>query len=789
MHPPAGGPEANRLIHEKSPYLLQHATNPVDWYPWGSEAFAAAVQRDVPIFLSVGYSTCHWCHVMAHESFENEALAKLLNERFVAVKVDREERPDVDEIYMGVTQLLTSHGGWPNSVWLLPDGRPFFAGTYFPPEDRQGRPGFKTVLEKISAWWTSERKRVEAQADELANALRRMATGSHIPGSGRADREPVREGLAELHRSFDRKNGGFGTRPKFPPHGALALLLYEYERTRDENLLAMVTRTLEAIRLGGIHDHVGGGFARYATDDVWFLPHFEKMLYDNAQLARAYVDAWRLTGSDAWRRTAERTFDWVLGEMRHEDGGFFSAWDADSEGEEGKFYLWRRAEVLEVLGADEGELFCRAYNVTDAGNYYEEATGHRPGTSILYLGRPFAAIAAEEGLEAPALRARMDAALEKLRGVRRRRVHPHLDDKVLASWNGLMIGSLAHGGRVLERKDYVAAAAAAARFVLERMRVDGRLRRTWRGGEAKLNAYLDDHVFLAHGLLDLHRATGEAAWLREAEALLEVVLARFADADDGGFYFTSDDHEKLLTRAKDPFDKAIPSGNGMAAAVLVRLARATGKLEYLRTAARSFRAFLGIMQRAPRASESLLLALARYHDDFTPEERGEAARADDISAADAETARGPVKVEAFCAHLEASPGDTVPLALRITIDPGWHVQARGPGRLTSTRVALESEGAALEDVRYPPARPFRVEGSEPIPAWDGTVLVAAGLRIAADAEAGPLAVSVQVAFQACDDRRCLAPQKVSLPVKLNVAPGASRGKPRHEEIFRALEGK
>ncbi|MBN2492720.1 MAG: thioredoxin domain-containing protein, partial [Planctomycetes bacterium] len=512
MTAPDRRPETNRLVREQSPYLLQHAHNPVDWYPWEPEAFAAAAARDVPIFLSVGYSTCHWCHVMAHESFENLAIARLLNEHFVPVKVDREERPDIDEMYLGATQVLTGHGGWPNSVWLTPDRRPFFAGTYFPPEDRPDRPGFPTVLRRIAAWWATERRHVEAQADEVTDALRRMAGGSHMAGSGRAGRERVAAALAELRRTFDPRHGGFGTRPKFPPHGALALLLHEFELTGDRELLGMVTRTLDGLRLGGIHDHVGGGFARYATDERWFLPHFEKMLYDNAQLARAYVDAWRLTGTEDYRRAAERTFMWVLREMRHGEGAFYSAWDADSEGEEGKFYLWRRAEVREALGTAEGELFCRVYGVSEAGNYCEEATGRRPGTNIVYLEQPLEATAAREGLAPAALQARMDDALEKLRAVRSRRVRPHLDDKVLASWNGLMIGSLAHGGRVLGEPRYVAAAAAAARFVLAHLRAGGRLRRSWRAGEAKLNAYLDDHVFLAHGLLDLHEATGEAVW-------------------------------------------------------------------------------------------------------------------------------------------------------------------------------------------------------------------------------------------------------------------------------------
>jgi len=798
MLPPDGGKEFNRLVHEKSPYLLQHARNPVDWYPWGPEAFAAAKERDVPVFLSVGYSTCHWCHVMAHESFEDVECARILNQDFVAIKVDREERPDIDEIYMNVTQMMTRHGGWPNSVWLTPDGRAFYAGTYFPPEDRGGLPGFKTTLRKITGWWKDQRDDVEKQADEITRSLREMAAGGHIESKGGLSRGLVDAALAELKKAFDWQHGGFGSRPKFPPHGSLALLLYESgRRAADGELIDMASRTLDAIRLGGIHDHVGGGFARYSTDDHWFLPHFEKMLYDNAQLARACVDAWRLTKNEAFRRTAERTYDWALREMRSPEGAFYSAYDADSDGEEGKFYLWRRDEVLQTLGATEGELICRIFGVTAEGNFREEATGHRPGTNILYLKAPLEKIAADEKMTPDALRKRVAASLEKLYEVRKTRIRPHLDDKVLASWNGLLIGSLAHAGKALGKPEYLGAAAAAATFVLEAMSKDGRLLRTWREGVAKLNAYLDDYVFLAHGLLDLHEATGETIWLQKAASLMTEVETHFADERSGGFFFTSDDHETLLTRSKDPFDKAIPSGNGMASLVLVRLARITGNLDHLTKARRCFDAFLGIMQRAPRASESMLLALARYYDEFTPEQRGEgvepSAAATTTATADAVTVQGPVKVEAFVSRDCIAPGDSVLAAVRFTVDPGWHVNAHEPGlkHLTPTKVALAGGGAlSLARIAYPSGKEFKpADGKDSFQVYENEAVVAASFRLAAGVKDGPVNLTLEVTFQACDDQRCLAPHKVKLALPLKVSAGAGEGELRHPAIFEKLDFK
>jgi uncharacterized protein YyaL (SSP411 family) len=456
--PPDGGPHFNRLVHEQSPYLLQHAANPVNWFPWGPEAFARARREDKPIFLSVGYSTCYWCHVMMRESFEDEQVAALLNEHFVAIKVDREQRPDVDKVYMQFTTYLTGQGGWPNSVWLTPDGRPWFAGTYFPPEDRPGMAGFKTVLLQLEETWRGRREEVEQHAEAWATLLKRLSAPERFRSNVPLGWDLVNGALDALRQDFDPRHGGFGGAPKFPPHGALRLLLHEFRRTREEGLLEMATGTLSAVAKGGIRDHLGGGFHRYATDDQWRVPHFEKMLYDNALLVRAFVDAYLLTGEDLYRRAAAETCDWVLREMTDEGSGFHSAVDAESEGREGKFYLWTMEETLEVLGPEVGELFCRAYGVKRGGNFHHEATERRSGASILFMEKAPGELSAEEDIPRAELRERLDDARARLRRRRASRERPHVDDKVLADWNGLMIGSLAHAGRHLNEPAYTAAA-------------------------------------------------------------------------------------------------------------------------------------------------------------------------------------------------------------------------------------------------------------------------------------------------------------------------------------------
>ncbi len=782
----------NRLAAETSPYLLQHAGNPVDWQPWGEEAFARAREEDKPVFLSVGYSTCHWCHVMERESFEREDVARLLNDGFVAIKVDREERPDVDELYMLAAQLMTGRGGWPNSVWLTPDGRPWFAGSYFPREDAPGRAGFKTVLRRLTEAWRSRREEVEATAERIAQAVRQASAYPAGEPAGPLTRAVVAAAVEQLRGQFDEHFGGFGEAPKFPPHSALRLLSYELARSspartpeaspaaageasggRGADLTSMISRTLEAMAQGGIHDHVGGGFHRYSTDRRWFLPHFEKMLYDNAQLARAYADGFTLTGSETCRRAAEGILQWLFREMTDPAGGFHSALDADSEGVEGKFYLWTIEEVRAALGADEAELFARVYNMEPGGNYHDEASGRRTGGNILHLGRPIEASAKVEGIPPKELRGRMDAARSKLLERQAGRVRPQRDDKVLTSWNGLMIGALAHAGQRLGRPDYVQGAERAAEFLLSRMRKEGRLLRTYRNGAARLEAYLDDYAFLAEGLLDLHETTGEPRWLEEARRLVAELDRRYRDPR-GGYFFTAEDHEQLLARLKNPYDSSTPSGNGVTAAVLVRLARLTGQQAYLRAARSVLDAFADRIQQSPAAMATFTLAAAMYFDATAAGAGTDASAEPGHETATPPSAGEPVKVEATAARKQVAPGDEVDVELRITIAEGWHVNSSRPAQkyLTPTSVAIaDGSLASLTRAEYPPGRRVRLGfGQEPLSLYEGPVIIPLRVRIARDAPPGPAEVRLEVRTQACDDRSCRAPQVHVLSVPLEVVP-------------------
>ncbi|TMQ59174.1 MAG: thioredoxin domain-containing protein, partial [Candidatus Eisenbacteria bacterium] len=585
----------NRLAKEQSPYLLQHQWNPVDWYPWGSEAFEKARRENKPVFLSIGYSSCHWCHVMERESFESETIAKLLNEKFVSIKVDREERPDVDEIYMRAVQLLTGSGGWPMSVFLTPDQKPFWGGTYFPPDDRGGHPGFASVLAALAETFATRREEVESAADRLASALRQMEGGRQFVASGPLDPAVSGRAVDELAASYDRHYGGFGGAPKFPPHGALELLLHATAASPREDLEAIVRGTLDGMAMGGIRDHVGGGFHRYATDATWLVPHFEKMLYDNAQLASVYAEAFARWGDPEYRSAAEETLAWVTREMTAEEGGFYSALDADSEGGEGAYYLWSLKEITDVLGREVGDLFARVYGIEETGNFVDPVTGEEPG-NIVHRKRSWPELARAEEIPVEALRAKMDRARARLLLARLQRPAPGRDDKVVAAWNGLMIGAFARAGRVFGRRDFVDTAARAASFVWTAMRRGGRLLRSWRAGESRLPGYLEDHAFLAWGLLDLHEVSGDGTWLDQARALTDSMIERFWDPDEGGFFFVASDHESLIARTKEVFDQAVPSGNGMAARVLVRLWLMTGDERYEEYAAKMFRVFAGILE-------------------------------------------------------------------------------------------------------------------------------------------------------------------------------------------------
>ena len=782
--PPDGGPEFNRLIFESSPYLLQHARNPVDWRPWGPEAFAQAKAENKPVFLSVGYSTCHWCHVMEHESFENEEVAALMNELYICIKVDREERPDLDAIYMSATQLITQRGGWPNSVWLMPDGRPWFAGTYFPPEDGQGRPGFKTVLRKLNELWTLRRSDVEEQAGRLADAISQHGNDTSAAEGETPTLALLDRAVADLRSNFDSRNGGFGGAPKFPPHQSLELLI----AAGVEGSLDMLTTTLDAMAHGGVHDHVGGGFHRYSTDARWFLPHFEKMLYDNAQLLPVYAEAWRLTGRGEYAEVARGIAAWALREMADPAGGFYCALDADSEGEEGKFYLWRQSELNGILGEAEGELFGRVYGAIPGGNYREEASGHSPGTNLLYLSARIDELAEREGLEPGALAARLSAAREKLRLVRDARIWPHLDDKVLASWNGLMIGGFARAGAILGEEEWIDAAGRAADFLLTTMTAEGRLLRSYRDGRARLQAYLDDYAFVALGLLDLHAATGDVRRLEQARALTDTLISGYWDGEAGGFYFTAADHEELLLRSKDAYDNAIPAGNGIAAQVLFRLAALTGDESYGERGRVCLQAFSGAMARSPRGTATLLRALAL--DPGAAASGWEIAEPEGATGPPAAAAnRGPVMAQAYLGSASVAPGGGVAVAVRLTTKAGWHLNSHEPLQeyLAPTVLALAGgDGVELTAVDYPPGEPARFDFSDSsLSLYAGETWLRATLSVASGAEPGARRALLRLDYQACDESRCLAPAQLLLGVDLRVDAGARPGS-RHAALFARL---
>jgi uncharacterized protein len=767
--PPDGGKEFNRLVHEKSPYLLQHARNPVNWYPWGPEALARAKKEGKPIFLSVGYSTCHWCHVMERESFETEAVAKILNEFYIAIKVDREERPDLDQVYMSATQMLAGQGGWPNSLWLTPEGKPWYAGTYFPPDDKFGRPGFKKILNQLARAWTAQNPEILKRADEISAKIKRYTSGKTSGTvSGKISYRLLENATEIMGMTFDSRMGGFGRAPKFPPHSSLQLLLSEYERTKSDRLLHMASVTLDAMANGGIHDHVGGGFHRYATDPIWLLPHFEKMLYDNAQLARSYVNAYELTGQERHKSAAMDTYDWVLREMTDEGGGFYSALDADSDGEEGLFYVWTRKEVVEVLGKKEGDEFCKAYGFEDGGNFADQATRKKTGSNIPYFPEGFKGAAKKLKADPDTLRKRLAAARGKLLKHRVKRIWPYKDDKILTSWNGLMIEALAYGGRVLKDPRLTAAAEKAAGFVLKHMRKDGRLLRTYRSGGAKLNAYLDDYAFLGVGLIELHRTTGDKKWLTEAASLAGVMLKNYSDPDSGGFFFTSSDHEELLSRTKDPFDRAVPAGNAVAVRLLVELGTLTGQAKYRTAAEKSLKAFLPFMQRSPHGMSTLLYAAGKYLDTAPAPTAATTTRPAPVAVAE----NGPVKIEAFAQRLTAAPGESIDLIVLITIDKGWHVNSNKPltkNLIATTLKMKESKTLELTGAAWPEGKKAKFGFSdEPLSVYESLVRVPANIKIAKDSPTGPVKVELTLTAQPCSNKICLAPIDHKLPLTVTV---------------------
>jgi uncharacterized protein YyaL (SSP411 family) len=610
----------NRLAREKSPYLLQHQHNPVDWFAWGEEAFARARSENKPIFLSIGYSTCHWCHVMERESFESEATAKLLNENFVSIKVDREERPDVDKIYMSFVQATTGSGGWPLNVFLTPDLKPFFGGTYFPPENRYGRGSFSQVLQQVTQLWQTRHGELTNSADDIHARLEAASDGRSLSNVV-LSADDVRRAGGVLKGAFDARHGGFGNAPKFPQPSHPQFLLRYARRFHDDEAVRMVVKTCEQMAAGGIHDQLGGGFARYSVDAEWLVPHFEKMLYDNAQLAQLYLDAWLLSGNSRHAEVARDILDYVRRDMTHPEGGFFSAEDADSEGHEGKFYCWTRAELSQLLSAEEFNVAVRYFGITEAGNFVDHShpqpLAHQNVLSIV------------EPKLAAADKALLDSAKRKMFAARSKRVRPHLDDKILASWNGLMLGAFARAYAVLEVAEYRAAAEKNLAFLQAKL-WDSKtktLYHRWRDGQRDQVQLLEGYAFLLSGVIDLYEATLEPRHLDFAIALAEAMLARFYDEPNGGFWQSGPEAKDLIMRVKDDYDGAEPSGNSVAAMALLRLGKITDRREFTAAAEKTLRLFAGRLQQMPQALPFMLQAL-----DFSLEEPRRAVLAGDPSS-------------------------------------------------------------------------------------------------------------------------------------------------------------
>jgi uncharacterized protein YyaL (SSP411 family) len=600
----------NRLIHETSPYLLQHAHNPVDWYPWGEEALRRAKKEDKPILLSIGYSSCHWCHVMERESFENEAIAGMMNERFINIKVDREERPDLDEIYMHAVQVITGSGGWPMTVFLTPDLIPYHAGTYFPPEDRHGIPGFPKILVVVSDYYRSHRGEVAKMEEQVKHTLHQIA--EIIPSQEALDLKVFSKAFQVSESQFDPIYGGFGGAPKFPNSMTLSFLLRYWKRTGSKKALEMAEKTLEQMARGGIYDHLGGGFHRYSTDARWLIPHFEKMLYDNALLSQTYFEAYQATQKEWYRQVGEEILHYIMREMKSTEGGFYSTEDADSEGEEGKFYAWTKDEIKEILGKEKGTPFCAYYGVAQQGNF-------EGGASVLSIASTLEKVSQLYGVPVADLEKLLDEGRQKLFTEREKRVRPGRDEKILTSWNGLMISGFIDGFKITGNEPYLVAAKDAVRFILQEMRKDGHLMRVFNKGKCQVKGYSEDYAFFIQALIDLYEATFELEWLKEAEELNRQMIHQFWDERDGGFFFSGKENESLIARSKNPYDHVIPSANSIAVFNLIRLGYLTGEESLKQKAEQTLHLFYNFLDQHPSGFAQMLSGLSLF---LSPEEIG-----------------------------------------------------------------------------------------------------------------------------------------------------------------------
>jgi len=817
---PAAGPAgeqrpkqtANRLARETSPYLLAHAHNPVDWYPWGPEALDKARKDDKPIFLSIGYSSCHWCHVMEKKVFSNPEIARFMNEHFVNIKVDREERPDLDDIYMTALQMYfdaigsPQSGGWPLSIFLTPDGRPLGGGTYFPPDDEEGRVGFPSLTKRVVATWRDNRKDLEKNADILASAVRAAARPRAALNPVELERPLIDPVLKNLTASYDDEHGGLGynpkapDRPKFPQPTKLALLQYEATRHANEEAGKMLYYTLDRIAAGGIHDHIGGGFHRYSTDRFWRVPHFEKMLYDNAQLADLYADAFRSTKQRHYQEIVEATIEFVLRDLKDTGGAFFSALDADSEGVEGKYYVWTDAELEKLLSEEELAACAAVYGSGGEPNF---ELGH-----VLQLKQSLDAAAKELKISAVQLERLVESIEKKLLAARQKRRPPARDEKILTAWNGLMIRALARAGVILEKPEYVQAAEKAAEFVLTEMRDDkGRLYHSYAAKQAKLNAYLDDYAYLNEGLLALHLATGAEKWANAAKRLSDLQLQLFWDDQGKGCYFTSHHHEALLARTKNAYDSVLPSGNSVTVRNLLRLASFSKQADYRNRARQTLELFVPLIADSPGGLTNMALALGEFLDvnepatgDGPPPRRtlGIAPDAAILLASGADEqrpsqAKKPAKEEhvsgqAFLSVDRLPAGKKCKVLVQLQIEEGWHVHANPVGDDEfdiATELELESKlDIELKDVRYPAGKKVpREEGEKPQLLYVGKVGLVGEIEIPAQAAGRREDLVLIVTYQACNDTRCLPPKKLKLTLPVTVARPGEPVKAINEPLF------
>ena len=775
----------NALIGETSPYLLLHAHNPVDWYPWGPEALERAKVENKPIFLSVGYSTCYWCHVMERRVFSDPEIANLMNAWFINIKVDREERPDIDEIYMTATQIMTGSGGWPNSVFLTPDLLPFFGGTYFPPEDGRGRPGFPRVLNALHEVWMNQQAEVIAQAEKITEVIIQATTAAPVSVDRTLlDRKLISAAVKSLQSRYDATYGGFGAAPKFPSSMNLELLLSEYQHEPSKPTLEMVVNTLDKMAYGGMYDQIGGGFHRYSVDAKWLVPHFEKMLYDNALLAKVYLQTYQLTKNPLYRRVAEEIFRFVSREMTSVEGGFYSALDAEVDAEEGKSYLWTKGQIQKILGKKDAKLFMQVYGVDKGPNF-------EGGTNILYLPTPLSSVAKSLKKSEADVHSQLEPLKAKLLAAREKRKQPLLDTKVIASWNGLMIDAFAYGYEVLGDKRYRDVAEKAARFNLKYLRTaDGHLMRTYRDGIPKYNGYLDDYAFLVRGLLGLHQATSEKAWLNEAKLLTDMMNQLFWDDKNGGFYFTLANQKHLVVRTKNPYDSALPSGNAVGVNNLLTLALLLGEKDYLDKAEKTLQNFAGMMEQSPGAFMHMLFATNRYL--LTDWAKVGSVYQEELTQFGLNTEvmsemnlfglpKVPRPSEDEVLTLAASipvtgdifAGNPFDVEVQLELAEGWHINANPSSwdLLIPTTASIRPDASVeILSITYPEGTPFHADwGTDPISVYEGNVTIQMKLKLKPGEtieKAFPL--NIDVRYQACDAHRCTPPSSATIPLWANI---------------------